>query len=63
MHESFAMASANLIGIDGRIQREGEVVHLVAYKLHDLSSILTRLQDRAADGGDLSWARRSRNFC
>ncbi|MBI1685188.1 error-prone DNA polymerase [Caulobacter hibisci] len=58
---------AHLIGVDGRIQREGEVVHLVAYKLHDLSGVLGSLQDRAGDGavigGDLSWARRSRNFC
>jgi error-prone DNA polymerase len=28
---------AHLIGVDGRIQREGDVVHLVAYQLHDLS--------------------------
>jgi error-prone DNA polymerase len=54
---------AHLIGVDGRIQREGDVVHLVAYQLHDLSGVMGRLQDRGADSGDLSWARRSRNFC
>jgi error-prone DNA polymerase len=54
---------AHLIGVDGRIQREGEVVHLVAYKLHDLGELLATLQERGADTGDLSWARRSRNFC
>lgn len=54
---------AHLIGVDGRIQREGEVVHLVAYKLHDLTGVLSTLQDRGADAGDLAWARRSRNFC
>lgn len=54
---------AHLIGVDGRIQREGEVVHLVAYKLHDLGELLATLQERGADAGDLSWARRSRNFC
>ncbi|CAN5329398.1 hypothetical protein BH10PSE4_BH10PSE4_48700 [soil metagenome] len=54
---------AHLIGVDGRIQREGEVVHLVAYKLHDLGDLLATLQERGADTGDLSWARRSRNFC
>jgi error-prone DNA polymerase len=54
---------AHLIGVDGRIQREGDVVHLVAYQLHDLSPLMTRLQDRGADAGDLAWARRSRNFC
>jgi error-prone DNA polymerase len=54
---------AHLIGVDGRIQREGEVVHLVAYQLHDLSGVMGRLQDRGTDAGDLSWAKRSRNFC
>ena len=54
---------AHLIGVDGRIQREGDVVHLVAYRLHDLSGLMATLQDRGADAGDLSWAGRSRNFC
>ena len=54
---------AHLIGVDGRIQREGDVVHLVAHKLHDLTPVLSTLQNRSADAGDLSWARRSRNFC
>jgi len=54
---------AHLIGVDGRIQREGEVVHLVAHKLHDLTPLMATLQDRGADAGDLAWARRSRNFC
>jgi error-prone DNA polymerase len=55
--------SAHLLGVEGRIQREGDVVHLVAYKLHDLGEVLSSLQDRGADAGDMSWARRSRNFC
>ncbi|WP_343699658.1 OB-fold nucleic acid binding domain-containing protein [Caulobacter sp.] len=55
--------SAHLLGVEGRIQREGDVVHLVAYKLHDLGAVLSSLQDRGADAGDLSWAKRSRNFC
>jgi error-prone DNA polymerase len=55
--------SANLIGVDARIQREGDVVHLVAYQLHDLSGVLAKLQSKSGDAGDLSWARRSRNFC
>ncbi|WP_395443866.1 error-prone DNA polymerase [Caulobacter sp. UC70_42] len=54
---------AHLIGVDGRIQREGDVVHLVAHQLHDLTPLMANLQDRGADGGDLAWARRSRNFC
>jgi error-prone DNA polymerase len=55
--------SAHLLGVEGYIQRDGDVVHLVAYKLHDLGAVLSSLQDRGADAGDLSWARRSRNFC
>ena len=55
--------SAHLLGVEGRIQREGEVVHLVAYRLHDLGQVLSSLQDRGADAGDLAWAGRSRNFC
>ena len=31
--------SAGMIGVHGRIQREGEVVHLVAHRLTDLSAI------------------------
>ena len=54
---------AHLLGVDGRIQREGAVVHLVAHQLHDLSWVLATLQDRGVDTGDLAWARRSRNFC
>ncbi len=54
---------AHLIGVDGRIQREGEVVHLVAYKLHDLRDVLSGLESRANDPGDMAWAKRSRNFC
>ena len=30
------------------------VVHLVAYKLHDLGPVLPTLQDRGLDAGDLS---------
>jgi error-prone DNA polymerase len=54
---------AHLIGVDGRIQREGEVVHLVAYKLHDLRDVLSGLESRANDPGDMAWAKCSRNFC
>ncbi|MDR6530300.1 error-prone DNA polymerase [Caulobacter rhizosphaerae] len=54
---------AHLIGVDGRVQREGEVVHLVAYKLHDLRDVLTGLEARANDPADMAWAKRSRNFC
>ena len=32
--------SASLMGVEGRVQREGDVVHMVAYKLLDLSDEL-----------------------
>jgi error-prone DNA polymerase len=54
---------ASLLGVDGRIQREGDVVHLVAYKVHDLGDLLQQVQDRSGDQDDMAWARRSRNFC
>lgn len=31
---------AGLIGVKGRVQREGEVIHIVAHQLHDLSAEL-----------------------
>ena len=39
---------AGMLGVDGRIQREGEVVHIVAYRLHDLSNALASVGDRDA---------------
>ncbi|GHC62503.1 error-prone DNA polymerase [Limoniibacter endophyticus] len=40
---------ATMIGIDAKVQREGEVVHLVARKLFDLSGELAGLADRDHD--------------
>jgi error-prone DNA polymerase len=40
--------SAGMIGVHGRVQREGEVVHLVAQCLTDLSRALASVGDRAA---------------
>ncbi|NTI46688.1 OB-fold nucleic acid binding domain-containing protein, partial [Rhizobium rhizogenes] len=37
---------SSMMAINGRIQREGEVVHLVAQQLFDLSGDLTGLADR-----------------
>jgi len=37
------------MAINGRIQREGDVVHLVAQQLFDLSDDLTGLADRDLD--------------
>lgn len=39
---------ASMLGVHGRIQREGEVVHLVAYKLFDLSDQLAGVGGREA---------------
>jgi len=38
--------TASMLGVVGRIQREGEVVHVVAYKLIDLSAELASLGGR-----------------
>jgi error-prone DNA polymerase len=40
--------SAGMIGVHGRIQREGEVVHLVAHRLTDLSANLASVGERDA---------------
>jgi error-prone DNA polymerase len=40
--------TASMLGIEGRIQREGDVVHLIAYKLFDLSELLSGLGGRDA---------------
>ncbi len=38
--------SAGMMAVRGKIQREGEVVHLVAYHLTDLSAVLASVGDR-----------------
>ncbi len=40
--------SAGMIAVRGRVQREGEVVHLVAQRLTDLSAELASVGDRDA---------------
>ena len=40
--------TASMLAVDGRIQREGEVVHLVAYKLFDFSATLASVGDLEA---------------
>ena len=37
---------AGLIGVKGRVQREGEVIHIVAHQLHDLSADLASVGAR-----------------
>lgn len=43
------LMTASMMGIHGKIQREGEVVHLVAQKLFDFSSDLSSLGERDSD--------------
>ena len=38
--------TASMLRVDGRVQREGEVVHVVAHRLHDLSDALASVGDR-----------------
>jgi error-prone DNA polymerase len=40
---------ARLLGVEGHIEREGDVVHLVARRLTDLSPLLGRLMTRSRD--------------
>ena len=40
--------TASMIGVEGRVQREGEVVHVIASRLHDLSGELAGLGEREA---------------
>ena len=41
-----AVLGAGMLGVYGRIQREGDVVHLVAHRLTDLSSWLGSVGER-----------------
>ena len=40
---------ARLLGVEGHVEREGIVVHLVARRLIDLTSLLGRLRTRSRD--------------
>jgi error-prone DNA polymerase len=35
-----------MLVVDGKVQREGDVVHIVATKLHDASALLASVGDR-----------------
>ncbi len=50
--------AAAMLGVDGRVQREGEVVHIVANRLHDLSNILASVGDRDVAFPLPAWAGR-----
>jgi error-prone DNA polymerase len=55
---------SRLMGVTGKIQREGEVIHVVAERLVDLSPLLPTLAgDAAATGsGKPGLGVRSRDF-
>ncbi|MBL8806368.1 MAG: error-prone DNA polymerase [Rhodospirillales bacterium] len=42
---------ARLLRVDGQVQRQGEVVHVVVRRLHDRTPLLGRLADAAAPSG------------
>ena len=46
-----------LIRVEGRVQREGEVVHVIATRLHDLSGELAGLREREAGVSAAAWTR------
>ena len=39
-----ALREARLLGVSGRLQREGEVLHVIAERLEDRSAMLGALQ-------------------
>ncbi len=43
------LLGARLLGVDGEVQREGEVVHVIARRLEDHSALLGRLATRSRD--------------
>ena len=43
------LLGASLLGVEGRVQKEGEVVHIVAERLHDLSALLGSLPTQSRD--------------
>lgn len=44
-----ALLASRLLEVTGRVQRQGEVLHLVAERLRDRSVLLGRLQLRSRD--------------
>ena len=44
------MLSAGMIACHGRVQREGEVVHVVADRLEDLSDLLRSVAEQDGNG-------------
>lgn len=50
MYEKYrrTILTASMMGVEDRIQREGEVVHLIAWKIFDLSYVLASVGGRDA---------------
>jgi len=40
--------TANMLGVEGRVQRDGQVIHIVADKLIDFSSRLSSISEQEA---------------
>ncbi|HSG64265.1 MAG TPA: OB-fold nucleic acid binding domain-containing protein, partial [Gammaproteobacteria bacterium] len=49
MQQRAALHEAALLGVRGKIQKEGEVLHVVADRLHDYSALLGSLETRSRD--------------
>ena len=43
------LVGSQLLGVYGQVQREGEVIHIVAHRLKDYSPLLGRLATRSRD--------------
>ncbi|WP_343830596.1 OB-fold nucleic acid binding domain-containing protein [Brevundimonas olei] len=56
--ERRTILSASLLGILGRVQREGDVVHIVADRLLDLSDRLARIGEETEPFPPATWPRR-----
>ena len=53
--------SASMLGCRGRVQREGDVIHVVAEQLEDLSDLLRSVGQPAAAVPGAAWSRRWRH--
>ena len=53
---------ATLVGIIGEVQKEGQIIHVVSYKIEDLTPLLATLEGSSTLNKMASMATRSRNF-
>jgi hypothetical protein len=63
---------SRLLGVHGQVQREGDVIHVIAERLTDLSSMLSKLGDQQClfpvrfgrgDGPQNGWIRAAASPC